>query len=47
MTDDIGRLLSGTPEEGLPEAPEGFAYMKNANDKYIVNAGGEYILAKV
>lgn len=42
-------LVSPPVEEGggdLPEAPEGFAYLVNADEKFIVNADGAYILAK-
>lgn len=38
---------SGGGGEELPEAPEGFAYLVNANGEYLVNADGAYILAKV
>lgn len=32
--------------EELPEAPEGFAYLVNAGDAFIVNADGAYVLAE-
>ena len=32
--------------EELPEAPEGFAYVLNADDEYLVNADGAYLLTQ-
>lgn len=32
---------------GLPAAPSGFAYLVNADDEYIVNGAGAFILAAI
>lgn len=40
-------ISDGDGGEALPEAPEGFAYLVNADGEYLVNADGSYILAKV
>lgn len=48
LLDDLATNISaGGGGEELPEAPEGFAYLTNADDAYLINADDAYILAKV
>lgn len=42
-------LVSSPAEEGggdLPEAPEGFAYLVNADGAFIVNADGAFVIVQ-
>ena len=51
LRDGLNALLEpgdlGGGGEELEEAPEGFAYIVNADGAFLVNADGAYILAKV